>query len=191
VLGPDQLASVNPRLVHVSITDFGRTGPLRDWHGTSDVHLALSGALARSGLPGREPLLPPEYLVYASAAVQVAWTTFLAYYHRLETGHGDHVDFSVLEALVQNFDPGFGIGGSARGALSPSDLPRGRPDARQLYPIFPCADGWVRLCMLSSQQWRGMWRWLGEPEEFADADPGTRSGRGSAGEAARGRARVR
>jgi crotonobetainyl-CoA:carnitine CoA-transferase CaiB-like acyl-CoA transferase len=141
-LGPGELASANPRLVHVSVTDFGRTGPLRDWHGTSDVHLALSGALARSGLPGREPLLPPEYLVYASATVQVAWTTLLAYYHRLQTGHGDHVDFSVLEALVQNLDPGFGIGGSARGALSPADLPRGRPDARQLYPIFPCADGW-------------------------------------------------
>jgi len=169
-LGPDELASANPRLVHVSVTDFGRTGPLRDWHGTSDVHLALSGALARSGLPGREPLLPPEYLVYASATVQVAWTTLLAYYHRLQTGHGDHVDFSVLEALVQNLDPGFGIGGSARGALSPADLPRGRPDARQLYPIFPCADGWVRLCLLSSRQWRGMWRWLGEPGEFADAE---------------------
>ncbi|HVQ52325.1 MAG TPA: CoA transferase, partial [Mycobacterium sp.] len=44
----------------------------------------------------------------------------------------------------------------------------GRPRNQQLYPIFPCKDGYVRICLLSPRQWRGMHGWLGEPEQFAD-----------------------
>ncbi|MFE9231371.1 CoA transferase [Streptomyces massasporeus] len=42
-----------------------------------------------------------------------------------------------------------------------------RPPA-DVYPVYRCADGDVRLCLLSERQWRGMFAWLGEPEEFAD-----------------------
>jgi len=49
-----------------------------------------------------------------------------------------------------------------------SQLWRGRPRNQQIYPIFPCKDGYVRICLLSPRQWRGMFGWLGEPEQFAD-----------------------
>lgn len=55
-LGPETLSAINPRLVHVSMTPFGRIGPLRDWVGTNDVIMAIGGVLSRSGLPGRPPL---------------------------------------------------------------------------------------------------------------------------------------
>ncbi|MFC4585232.1 CaiB/BaiF CoA transferase family protein [Sphaerisporangium corydalis] len=166
-LDPAALLARHPALVVVSITDFGRTGPYRDWQGTEWVHLALGGVLSRSGIPGLGPLMPPGSPATESAAMQAAWAALLAYGNRLDTGRGDHVDVSIFEATVQVLDPGFGIGGSARGGRRPSDLPRGRPDARHLYPIFPCADGHVRLCVLSPRQWRGLRAWLGEPAEFA------------------------
>ncbi|MGW2517504.1 CaiB/BaiF CoA transferase family protein [Streptomyces sp. NPDC001617] len=162
------VAARNPRLVTVSITDFGHTGPYRDYSATERVHWALGGVLSRSGLPGQPPLLPPGSLATESAALQAAWYAVLAYLNRLDTGLGDHIDFSLHEAVVQVFDPGFGIGGSATGGRRASELPRGRPDARHMYPIFPCADGHVRICVLSPRQWRGMRAWLGEPAEFAD-----------------------
>ncbi|MEV5409889.1 CoA transferase [Thermopolyspora sp. NPDC052614] len=166
-LGTDTLLARNPALVVVSITDFGQTGPYRDWVGTDWTHLALGGVLSRSGIPGREPVLPPGPLAYESAAVQAAWAGLLAYYNRLETGRGDHVDCSVYEMTAQTLDPGYGIGGSATGGVPATELPRGRPHAGNLYPIFPCADGYVRICVLAKRQWRGMFGWLGEPEEFA------------------------
>jgi crotonobetainyl-CoA:carnitine CoA-transferase CaiB-like acyl-CoA transferase len=162
------LLARRPDLVVVSLTDFGRTGPYRDWVGTEAVHLALSGVLSRSGLPEREPLLPPGTLAIESAAAAAAWAALLAYTNRLDTGRGDLVDVSVFEATAQCIDPGYGIGGSATGGVPAADGPRGRPDARHLYPIFRCADGWVRICILSPRQWQGMFAWLGEPEEFAD-----------------------
>jgi crotonobetainyl-CoA:carnitine CoA-transferase CaiB-like acyl-CoA transferase len=170
-LGP--VRERRPGLVIVAITDYGLTGPYKDWQATEWTHLALGAVLARSGLPGREPLLPPGSLAYEAAAAQAAWAALVAYF----AGTGGLVDVSVYEATAQTLDPGYGIGGSAGGGVPAANGPRGRPDARHLYPIFPCADGWVRICVLAPRQWQGMFAWLGSPDEFADpalADLGRR-----------------
>lgn len=166
-LTPADLQRANPALVVVSITDFGRTGPYRDRVATEDVLAAAGGVLSRSGLPGGTPLLPPRGLVSMTVGVQAAWAALVAYVKRARTGEGEHVDVSALEAVVHGFDPGFGSQGSAAAGRSEA-FPRGRPDAAHLYPIFPCADGHVRICLLATRQWRAMFSWLGEPAEFAD-----------------------
>ncbi|WP_051194138.1 CaiB/BaiF CoA transferase family protein [Nocardia jiangxiensis] len=157
-----------PGLVTVSISDFGRSGPYRTWVGTDAVHYALSSLLSRSGLPGRPPLLPPGAMATESAALTAAWAAILAYYNRLHSGVGDDIDVSVLESTVQIIDPGFGMAGSAAGGMPTSDEPRGRPDVGHRYPIFACADGYVRLCILSPRQWRGVFEWLGRPAALSD-----------------------
>lgn len=166
-LTPAVLSQANPALVVVSITDFGRTGPHRDRVATEDVLAAAGGVLSRSGLPGGTPLLPPRGVVSLTVGVHAAWAALVAYVKRLRTGEGEHVDVSALEAVVHGFDPGFGSQGSAAAGRS-EDFPRGRPDAANFYPIFPCADGHVRICVLATRQWRAMFSWLGEPAEFAD-----------------------
>ncbi|OZG29228.1 CoA transferase [Williamsia sp. 1138] len=166
-LGPDDLRALNPALVYVSVTGFGQTGPYREWIATEPVLYALGGVLSRSGAPGEVPLLPPTGLVEGAVGVHAAWSALLAYYRGLETGAGDLVDISAYEVVVHGFDPGFGTQGSAAAGRS-EDYPRGRPDAANFYPVFPCADGHVRICLLAKRQWRGMFEWLGEPAEFAD-----------------------
>lgn len=167
-LTPEVLAQENARLVVVSLSAFGQDGPYRDWQATEWVQLALGGVLSRSGLPGLPPVLPPGEIATQSAAVQAAWAALVGWYHASATGRGERVDVSVLEATASVVDPGYGIGGSATGGVPGKDGPRGRPDARHLYPIFACADGHVRICLLAPRQWRGIRAWLGEPEEFAD-----------------------
>jgi crotonobetainyl-CoA:carnitine CoA-transferase CaiB-like acyl-CoA transferase len=166
-LGAEALHQANPWLVITSITDFGQNGPYRDWMATDWVHLALNSVLSRSGAPGEPPLMPPGHLAEETASVQAAWATLIAYWVARKTGRGEHIDVSVFEASLQTMDPAFGIAGSATGGVPASDLPPGRPDVRHMYPIFPCADGHVRICVLARRQWRGMFTWLGEPAEFA------------------------
>jgi crotonobetainyl-CoA:carnitine CoA-transferase CaiB-like acyl-CoA transferase len=114
-------------------------------------------------------VLPPAGVASATAAVQAAWAALAAYYHRLHCGTGEYIDFSRFEAVVQSLDPPFGSEGQAAvGLKRSSELWRGRPRNQQIYPIFPCRDGYVRICLLSPRQWRGMRAWLGEPEQFAD-----------------------
>ncbi|KBZ61136.1 CoA transferase [Mycobacterium marseillense] len=167
-VGPSVLRERNPALVVVSITAFGQTGPYRDRRGSEAVQMAMSSVLTRSGAPDREPLLPPGNLATEAGAVQAAYAALIAYYRALETGQGDYLDCALHDMAVQGLDPGFGMAGTATMGRPISELPPGRPDARMLYPIFPCADGHVRLCMLAPKHWRAMFNWLGEPEEFAD-----------------------
>jgi len=165
---PIGLHELNPAIVLLSVSDFGDTGRFASWSGSGPVFHALSGELSRSGIPGRAPLLPPGDLAIACAAVQAAYVTLVAYWQALKTGRGDHLDFSVLDGAVQALDPGYGIAGSATAGVPASRLPRGRPEARFMYPILPCKDGFVRLCVLAPRQWQGMFAWLGRPDEFAD-----------------------
>lgn len=163
------LAEQFEHLVALSVTDFGTTGPYASWRATDPVLYAMSTALSRTGPTAGTPVLPPVGVASATAAVQAAWAALAAYCHRLRCGTGEYIDFSRFEAVVQSLDPPFGSEGQAAvGLKRSSELWRGRPRNQQIYPIFSCRDGYVRICLLSPRQWRGMRAWLGEPEQFAD-----------------------
>jgi crotonobetainyl-CoA:carnitine CoA-transferase CaiB-like acyl-CoA transferase len=163
------LAERFSHLIALSVTDFGNRGPYAAWQATDPVLYAMSTALSRTGPTSGTPVLPPVGVASSTAAVQAAWAALAAYYHRLRCGTGEYIDLSRFEAVVQSLDPPFGSEGQAAvGLKRSSELWRGRPRNQQIYPIFPCQDGCVRICLLSPRQWRGMRGWLGEPEPFAD-----------------------
>jgi crotonobetainyl-CoA:carnitine CoA-transferase CaiB-like acyl-CoA transferase len=162
------LADRFPQLVVLSVTDFGTTGPRSSWRATDPVLYALSGSLARSGPTTGTPVSPPDGIASATAAVQAAWAALVAYYNRLRCGKGDYIDFSRFEAVVMALDPAFGAHGQAAAGIRRPDRWRGRPRNQDAYPIYPCQDGYVRICVMSPRQWRGLRRWLGEPDEFQD-----------------------
>ena len=166
-----ELADRYQHLVVLSISDFGATGPRSSWCATDPVLFAMSGSLSRSGPPTGTPVLPPDGIASATAAVQAAWAALAAYYNRLRCGTGDYIDFSRFDAIVMALDPAFGAYGqvaAGRRDTGPGSQWRGRPQTQDAYPIYPCKDGHVRLCVMAPRQWRGLRRWLGEPEEFQD-----------------------
>lgn len=162
-----ELARRFDHLVALSVTDFGTDGPRASWRATDPVMYAMSTALSRSGPPTGTPVLPPDGIASATAAVQAAWAALVAYYHRLRYGTGDYIDFSRLEAVVIALDPPFGSVGQAAATRKPEEW-RGRPRNQDVYPIFACKDGHVRICVLSPRQWRAMRSWLGEPDRYQD-----------------------
>jgi crotonobetainyl-CoA:carnitine CoA-transferase CaiB-like acyl-CoA transferase len=173
-LDTDVVRARNPGLVVLSITDFGLTGPYRDWVATDWTLLAMGGVLSRSGLPGREPLMPPGDMALQVTAMQATWAALVAYWNRLECGRGDHIDFSLYEATAQAIDPAMGTVGTAQvaGYAETRDRPAPGP-----YPIFRCRDGHVRVVLLAPRQWHAMRAWLGEPEDLQDPELETIRGR--------------
>lgn len=166
--GCEQLADRFPHLVTMLVTDFGSTGPYASWQATDPVLYAMCSALSRSGPAAGTPVLPPEGIASATAAAQAAWALLVAYFNRLRCGVGDYIDFSRFDAVVMALDPPFGTQGQAATARKSGERWRGRPRNQDLYPIFRCADGFVRICIMAPRQWRGMRAWLGEPERFSD-----------------------
>jgi len=100
----------HPQLVVTAITDFGLTGPYRDYLATNAVMVAMGGMLFRSGTLDRPPLLPPGLLAYDVAGITAAFATLTALYQ----GRPQLVDISVMESLLQLTDwslAGFAIEG--------------------------------------------------------------------------------
>jgi len=162
--------SRRPALVTMAVSDFGTDTSLAGWKGSDLVLHALSAELSRSGVAGRAPLPPPGQLAYQCAASQAAYALTVSLYHALRTGKGDHLDFSALDGAVQALDPGYGVNGSATLGKPAHRLPRDRPPKGFQYPILPCADGHVRICLLAKRQWQGMFRWMGSPAAFASPE---------------------
>lgn len=163
------IRTANPALVILSISDFGRHTRFRNWQATTPVLHALTSELSRSGIPGREPLVPPgHHLPYQVAAAQAAVFTVSVLLDRLRTGEGDLIDFSVLEGAMQTLDPPYGTAGTASAGVALSAQKRNWATEQLRYPIIACRDGHVRICLLAKRQWQGMFEWLGRPAEFAD-----------------------
>ncbi|CAN7289871.1 CaiB/BaiF CoA-transferase family protein [Mycolicibacterium frederiksbergense] len=163
------IRTAHPALVILSISDFGRDTRFRNWQATTPVLHALTSELSRSGIPGREPLVPPgRHLPYQVAAAQAAVFTVSVLLDRLRTGEGDLIDFSVLEGAMQTLDPPYGTAGTASAGVALSAQKRNWAAEQLRYPIIACRDGHVRICLLAKRQWEGMFEWLGRPAEFAD-----------------------
>ena len=166
-LDPAEVSKRLPHLVVASITDFGQTGPYRDWTATDDVIVSMSGELFRSGVVGMPPLLTPGALAYDVAGIVGAFAALTAHYQRLSmSGRGQHIDLSILEATAQTTDwalPNYSSLRRAGGSYGEARIGHG-----PVYPLYPCADGYVRLVVLSPRQWHALREWLGDPEILQD-----------------------
>jgi crotonobetainyl-CoA:carnitine CoA-transferase CaiB-like acyl-CoA transferase len=100
-LGVSALASVNPRLIHTSITPFGGTGPKAHYQDAEIVMWAAGGAL----FGARDEDLPPIRVTvpqaYLHAASDAAVGAMIAHFGRLATGRGQHVEISVQQSVAQ------------------------------------------------------------------------------------------
>jgi crotonobetainyl-CoA:carnitine CoA-transferase CaiB-like acyl-CoA transferase len=161
-----ELLARHAHLVITSITDFGQTGPYRDWSATCAVMDAISGQMWKAGIPERPPLIPPSALGYDIASTTAAYATLIALYQRLRTHAGQHIDLSVLEAEAQTTD--WSYPGASLNRNAGAEYTEVRAGSGPVYTIYRCKGGWVRLVILSPRQWRAMWEWLGSPEAFAD-----------------------
>jgi crotonobetainyl-CoA:carnitine CoA-transferase CaiB-like acyl-CoA transferase len=165
-LAPEDLCERFPHLIVLSISDFGQTGPYRDWVATDATMNAIAGMQAKAGIAEREPLLPPAAMAYDIAGIMGAYSTLAALYQREATGFGQAIDLSVLEAVAQQTDWSFSNATmiEAKGGDSTAI----RCGSGPVYKILPCKGGYVRLVILAPRQWHAMREWLGDPDYLQD-----------------------
>jgi crotonobetainyl-CoA:carnitine CoA-transferase CaiB-like acyl-CoA transferase len=99
-LGYDVLHQVNPRLIVTSITSFGQTGPYRQYRGNDLIAQAMGGFLYTTGETQRPPMGTTLEQTEIVAARNAAIATMAALLDQRESGEGQHIDVSVLEAVV-------------------------------------------------------------------------------------------
>ena len=95
----EELTSVRPDLVMVSITPFGYDTPRRDWRGTALTTMAASGLLHRIGDPDREPLWIPFCASDFQGGMHGAVAALAALRARRLSGRGQHAWISIAEII--------------------------------------------------------------------------------------------
>jgi len=149
-LGYAKLSRINPRIIMTSITPFGQTGPYKDFEASDLTIWAMGGLMFHCGDPDRAPVRIsfPQACLHAGGAA--AQGTMIAIYHQQLTGQGQHVDVSVLEAVVGNLmhiRPFWELSGTQlrRAGQFRIDIWATGAVARM---VWPCKDGYVMFSIM-------------------------------------------
>lgn len=127
-LTPEALQGKHPRLVHVSITPFGRSGPRAHWRGGELTVSAMASTLAAMGEPDRPPVKEPLFANFFHACGAGAAGALLALREREASGAGQHVDIAAQE---------MGAGRNTVWVLLHQFEERGRARAGQMLDLGP------------------------------------------------------
>jgi len=156
----ESLRALNPKLIYCSISGYGQTGPSAELPAYAPVIHAASGYdMAHLAYqPGRER---PDYCGIYHADVFSGTYAFgaisAALYHRAVTKVGQHIDVSMLEAML---------------TLPLNEVQWSQfvvpPPPRPMYGPIETADGYVMLAIASEKTFQGLINVIGRPEWVSD-----------------------
>jgi crotonobetainyl-CoA:carnitine CoA-transferase CaiB-like acyl-CoA transferase len=140
------LCKINPRLIMVSITPFGQTGPYKDLKASDLTLQAMGGWLSVTGEAGR-PLKLYGPQAYNTASLFAVNGVLLALYQRHETGKGQYIDVSIMECVASTLDHVL-VRYFYEGAVAERTGSRHWNNA---FDVFPCVGGHILLSI--HRQW--------------------------------------
>ena len=161
--GEETVSARNQRIIYVSISGFGETGPYADQRVYDPVIQALSGATdIQANRLTREPEMFRVIIADKVSSLTVAQAVSSALFHRERSGEGQHIRLSMLDAMLAFFWP------EGMGGLTYADAgfdPAERSGSMDL--IYPTRDGHITAGVISDKEWVGMCRAI-EREDLID-----------------------
>jgi len=147
----ETLRKVNPKIICASISGFGQDGPYRDRPGVDQIAQGLSGLMSVTGHPGQGPVRVGIAISDLAAGLYLAFGIMTALFERQQSGEGQWVHTSLIEALIGMLDfqaARYLIEGEVPGQAGnnhPTIGPMG---------TFATADGHINLAASSNRQFR-------------------------------------
>ena len=137
----ESLRSINPQIVMTSISNFGQTGPYRDFRASDLIIYGMGGEMYSTGLEDREPLKLGEDVVLYQAGAIAATATMGAVF----ADGSQHVDVSLMETQIGSIDRRMSmlLAYQYNGEISM----RSATATAGGYPngVFICLDGYVQI----------------------------------------------
>jgi len=173
-LGAEQLRKRHPRLIYVSISGVGETGPYVKKRVYDPIIQGLSGfADIQSQAGTNRPQMIRTIVCDKTTAVMTAQAVAAALYAREKTGAGDHIRVAMLDVMVSYLWPEgmmqYTVVGKEATAADPND----RPDL-----VFKTSDGYLTAGTISDSEWQGFCKATGDEALANDprfATPAARS----------------
>ncbi|MDT8906619.1 CoA transferase [Pseudomonas fluorescens] len=162
-LGYDTLKAINPRLIYVSITGYGQTGPYRDRAGHDINYLALTGLASHTGRADSGPLpLGIQAADIAGGSLHGVIGLLAAVIARQQSGQGQHLDVSMSDCV-------FSLNALAGAGYLACGVEPGREDqllnGGSFYDYYRTRDGrWMSVGSLEPAFMQALCEALGRPE---------------------------
>ena len=173
-LGAEELRRRHPRLIYVSISGVGETGPYVKKRVYDPIIQGLSGFADIQSQPvTNRPQMIRTIVCDKTTAMMTAQAVASALYAREKTGQGDHIQVAMLDTMISYLWPEGMMQYTVVGAETTAADPNDRPDL-----VFKTRDGYITCGTISDSEWQGFCRATGDPELAQDprfATPGARS----------------
>ena len=160
------LTAVNPRLVMCSISAYGQDGPYRDWPAFDLALQAMGGAMSVTGEDGGRPVRMGLPMGDLAGGMFGAFAVAGALFRRERTGHGAHVDLSLLDcqvSLLTYMAQYFWADGRV-----PRPLGSGHASVVP-YGALATRDGHLIVAIFAEKFWAGFCQAIERPEWARDA----------------------
>jgi len=155
------LGRINPRLVYASISGFGQDGPYRDRPGFDQIAQGLGGLMSITGEPGQGPMRVGIPVADLSAGLFCALGILVALLEREQSGAGQEVTTSLLQAQIFMLDfqasrwlNAGEVPGQA-GNNHPTSVPTG---------VFKTRDGYINIATAGGEMWERLCKALEAPD---------------------------
>lgn len=167
-LGYEALSAVNPSLIYLSASAFGRTGAWSDFIGYHSSVNAFSGLAQITGYENGNPRLLGAVLPDTIGGIYIMYALLLSLFNRRRTGKACFVDFSMLEGMLSVMpQPIIDF------TLNQKEWTRvGNRDAVKVpHGIYRCVgdDRWVSISVASQAEWQRFCKAVGHLEWASDA----------------------
>jgi crotonobetainyl-CoA:carnitine CoA-transferase CaiB-like acyl-CoA transferase len=158
----ETLREINPKLIMMSMPGFGADVSWRDYVAFGMSTEQMAGISHLTGYEGEEPIFTGMNGGDPFVGVIAATTLFSALHHRAQTGEGQHIDLSQVEActlFVGDSATGWTLAGVDKGRIGnthPTHAPHG---------IYPCLDDrWIAIECQTDRQWATLAGLIGQPQ---------------------------
>jgi crotonobetainyl-CoA:carnitine CoA-transferase CaiB-like acyl-CoA transferase len=156
----EALSAINPRLVYVSMSGYGESGPYVDWPGQDLILQGMSGAMLSAGRAGEAPTPAGQYLVDAAAAYTAFEGALAALLHRERTGEGQLVQVNMLDAITTLQMQELSVFTVAHKPQIRSAEPHAHVYIRAPYGAFSTSDGYIVVAFPTLKKFGAL---IGEP----------------------------
>ncbi len=164
-LGYDALAETNPRLIYVSISGYGQTGPKSQEPAMDLIVQASSGLMSVTGTANGETVRCGHSVADVTAGMFAMSGALMALEARHKTGRGQYVDVGMLDSLVSAMASnlatymGAGVVPKPLGTAFATIVP---------YRSFACADREITIAVASEKLWTAFCLAMDRPDFATD-----------------------
>ena len=166
----ESVKKINPRIVYCSISGFGQSGPYAKRPGVDQIAQGMGGLMSITGLPGQGPVRVGIPIDDLCAGLLLAQAMLMALIEREQSGEGQWVHTSLLEAQIfmLDFQASRWLQAGEVAKQAGNDHPTGIPTG-----LFPTADGHINIAASGDNLYKRFCEAAGAEHLLTDPDYAT------------------